>query len=61
MWTKLWEKAASMAQKTFDIFKRLGKYEPFLGRNMVKKRNIVPIRGKLWNFFPFPWEKLGKA
>ena len=26
-----------MAKKTFDIFKRLGKYEPFLGRNMVKK------------------------
>ncbi len=48
-------------QKTFDIFKRLGRNEPFLGKNMVKKRNIMPIRGKLRNFFPFPWEKLGKA
>lgn len=50
-----------MAKKTFDIFKRLGRNEPFLGKNMVKKRNIVLIHGKLRNFFPFPWEKLGKA
>lgn len=61
LWTKLWEEAASMAKKTFDIFKRLGRNEPFWGKNMVKKRNIMPIRGKLRNFFPFPWEKLGKA
>lgn len=47
-----------MAKKTFDIFKRLGRNEPFLGKNMVKKRNIVLIHGKLRNFFPI---SLGKA
>lgn len=26
-----------MAKKTFDIFKRLGRNEPFWGKNMVKK------------------------
>ena len=45
-------------QKTFDIFKRLGRNEPFLGKNVVKKRNTMPIRGKLRNFFPI---SLGKA
>ena len=58
---KVVEESCFYGQKMFDIFKRLEKNEPFLGKNMVKKRNIVPIRGKLRNFFPFPWERLGKA
>ena len=55
------EETCFYGQKTFDIFMRLGKNEPFLGKYMVKTGNTVPIRGKLRNFFPFPWEKLGKA
>lgn len=49
-----------MAKKTFDIFKRLGRNEPFLGKNMVKKRNIVLIRGKLRIFSHFLGKSLGK-